>query len=258
MIERMVEPDAAVAVVTAGGGSVLLMRRAERRGDPWSGHWALPGGGREPGDPDLLHTALRELQEECGIRLRPEDAAGSLPPMQAGRGDAHVLLVAPFVFRAECELAAVPDQREAVEARWVPLSLLRDPRRHCLRPVPGMPEDMFFPAIELGEMPLWGFTYRLIAEWLGPPPDPAAGFDAAAALLQLVLEHARLCRDWTDCTATVRGCIPVDAVRGYLAGPGGALARSVNLVMIRPDSIRVVGLAREEYFIRAVHEGRDA
>ena len=70
----MAEPEAAVAIVRAAvpDDSILLIRRAEREGDSWSGHWSFPGGRREPEDPDLLHTALRELEEECGIRLPRE------------------------------------------------------------------------------------------------------------------------------------------------------------------------------------------
>ena len=39
---------------------LLLIRRAERDGDPWSGHMALPGGHQHPSDEDMLATAIRE------------------------------------------------------------------------------------------------------------------------------------------------------------------------------------------------------
>jgi 8-oxo-dGTP pyrophosphatase MutT (NUDIX family) len=169
MIEKMMEPEAAVAMVhtAAPEESILLIRRAERAGDPWSGHWSFPGGGRSPEDPDLLRTALRELEEECGIRLGREHLETALPPTLAGRTVGRFVLVAPFLFRVAAQLPVVLEPREAVEALWAPLSLLRDPARHCLRPVPGQPEDREFPAIELSSVPLWGFTYRLIADWLG-------------------------------------------------------------------------------------------
>ena len=60
---------AAVAIIlTPQPDSILLIRRADRSGDPWSGHMALPGGRREAGDSDLAGTAIRETVEEVGIR----------------------------------------------------------------------------------------------------------------------------------------------------------------------------------------------
>jgi 8-oxo-dGTP pyrophosphatase MutT (NUDIX family) len=165
----MAEPEAAVAIVRARGAaeSILLIRRTEREGDPWSGHWSFPGGRRDPEDTDLLDTALRELEEECGIRLGREQMEEALEPASAGRKMGRRILVAPFVFSVDRELPAVADPREAVEAIWVPVAVLRDPARHAVRPVPGMPSDMPFPGIELNGVPLWGFTYRLAMEWLG-------------------------------------------------------------------------------------------
>src|SRR6266496_2904631 len=111
----MAEPEAAVALLhaRAPAESVLLMRRAEREGDSWSGHWSLPGGRREPGDSDLLDTALRELEEECGIRLARGDLECVLPNRVVGRRVGRYFLVAPFVFRIAGELATVLDPLEA-------------------------------------------------------------------------------------------------------------------------------------------------
>ena len=165
----MPDPEAAVAILhaTEPEESVLLIRRTERVDDPWSGHWSFPGGGREPEDPDLLHTALRELEEECSIRLAQEHLETALPLTSAGRRVGRFVLVAPFLFRVKGQMPVVLDPREAVEARWTPLSILRDPARHAVQCVPGQPKEMQFPAIELNGVPLWGFTYRLLAEWLG-------------------------------------------------------------------------------------------
>src|SRR5207244_771887 len=63
-------PDArpaAVALVLLEGPhglEILLIRRAERTDDPWSGQIALPGGRYGPGDLDLEATAVRETREE--------------------------------------------------------------------------------------------------------------------------------------------------------------------------------------------------
>jgi 8-oxo-dGTP pyrophosphatase MutT (NUDIX family) len=165
----MTEPEAAVAIVRAREpeDAILLIRRTEREGDPWSGHWSLPGGRRDPQDPDLLHTALRELEEECGIRLAREQLRAALEPSSAGRKMGRRILVAPFAFSVDRQLPTVADPLEAVEALWIPVRVLRDPARHSAGPVPGMPGHMHFPAIDLNGMPLWGFTYRLLMNWLG-------------------------------------------------------------------------------------------
>ena len=70
---------AAVAVILAPDpDALLLIRRAERAGDPWSGHMALPGGRQEPTEPDLFTTAVRETAEEVGLTLGRRNLIGAL------------------------------------------------------------------------------------------------------------------------------------------------------------------------------------
>ena len=162
-------PGAAVALLHALAPveSVLLIRRATNARDPWSGHWAFPGGRRDPGDIDLLATALRELHEECGIVLAREALAEALPPSLAGRRVGKFVTVAPFVFHIDHALETRLNPHEAVSALWTPVDLLRDRSRHRRQPVPGLPPEQEFDAIELDGTPLWGFTYRVLCDWLG-------------------------------------------------------------------------------------------
>jgi len=266
----MAEPQAAVAIVRARvpRESILLIRRSERQDDSWSGHWSFPGGRRDPDDPDLLHTALRELEEECGIRLEREHKEAGLPPVLARRRSGPFVLVAPFVFEVDDELSAVVDPREAVEAVWIPLDVWRDPTRHSLRAVPDLPCDWLFPAIDLNGLPLWGFTYRLGTDWLGllrgQSPIEQAGFEMACRVLEFLLSHGLELRSgWQDRieqpaigapqtakVAMVEGVIQVALVVAHFALPGETFP-SINLLEVRPDLIRVVGLAFEEYLIMA-------
>ena len=50
-----------------GEPELLMIKRADHEGDPWSGHIACPGGRMEPSDRDLAVTAIRETREETGI-----------------------------------------------------------------------------------------------------------------------------------------------------------------------------------------------
>jgi hypothetical protein len=166
----------------------------------------------------------------------------------------------------EIELPAVLDHREAVEAVWVPLDVWRDPTRHYLRAVPGLPGDWLFPAIDLDGMPLWGFTYRLGTDWLGllraQSPIEQAGFEVACRLLNFLLSHGLRLRGGledrieqpaigkpqTAKVAVVEGAIPAELVVARFARPE-ELFPGINLLEVRPDHIRVVGLAFEEYLI---------
>jgi 8-oxo-dGTP pyrophosphatase MutT (NUDIX family) len=248
------DPEAAVAVLHAPAPdeSVLLMRRAERAGDSWSGHWSFPGGRRESGDPDLLHTALRELEEECGIRLPRAALIGELPQRIAGRRVGAYVLVAPFVFRVDRELATILDPLEAAHAAWIPLAWLRDSARHHLRPVPGVSADVLFPAVDLDRAPLWGFTYRVLVEWLGFTTAPEDAFRAADAVLSfLAAQGLAVRRPWHDQVAEVSGPIPVDAVLAQFAGRG-PYVMAVSRFEVHADAVRIAGPSFEEYVIRAL------
>jgi 8-oxo-dGTP pyrophosphatase MutT (NUDIX family) len=271
----MEEPQAAVAILHAGRPeeSVLLIRRAEREGDAWSGHWSFPGGLRDARDPDLVHTALRELQEECGIALDRRYLETALAPMVARRSMGPYLLVAPFVFRVDSRAATALDPREVADSLWVPLDVLLDPARHRLRCVPGRPQQVCFPAIDLHGTPLWGFTYRLITDWLAllPQDEPIeqAGFRTASLILEFLVSNGlALQHGWTEPgaapgklphsarqVAAVEGCIPANAVLEQFSA-SHPFVPTINFLEACPEYVRVAGLAFEEYWIVATGPAR--
>jgi len=135
---------------------------------------------------------------------------------------------------------------------------LRDPARHALLPVPGLPAAVRFPAIDVDGVPLWGFTYRLITDWLDlnprERPIEEAGFQTASALLDTLVAHGcALDHGWVDREgakiAAVKGPIPVKLVLAQVATPSAHIPR-INMLEVRPDRVRIVGLAFEEYIIQ--------
>jgi len=153
---------AAVAVVIAPDpDSILLIRRAERVGDPWSGHMALPGGRREPGDEDLRVTVIRETTEEVGFELSPEHLAGRLDDVVPRTPVLPPIAVRPFVFLPPARPSLVLNP-EVASAHWVEVSdLLLPGSYHSVRlEVAGLSREV--QAYQLGEAIVWGMTERIL------------------------------------------------------------------------------------------------
>jgi ADP-ribose pyrophosphatase YjhB (NUDIX family) len=153
---------AGVAVVLAPDpDAVLLIRRANRPGDPWSGHMGLPGGRYQPADVDLLTTAIRETAEEVGVPLGQEALLGGLDDVSPLTPTARPVVVRPFVFALERRPALVPNNEVAL-ALWVEIAELRQDGvyRDLVLRLGG--EDRVFPAYHLGPHVVWGLTERIL------------------------------------------------------------------------------------------------
>ena len=157
---------AAVAVIVAPNpDSVLLIRRAERAGDPWSGHMGLPGGRLDPADSDLGQTALRETSEEIGWRLDRRQLLGTLPDVWPRTPLPRLIVVRPFVF-AVSERPDLVLSGEVAETFWVPVAELRDPAVYRETVIELRGERRGFPAFHLGPHVIWGLTERILTPLL--------------------------------------------------------------------------------------------
>jgi 8-oxo-dGTP pyrophosphatase MutT (NUDIX family) len=168
---ELVQPRrAAVAVVlTPADGergsalSMLLVRRSEREGDPWSGHMALPGGHAQPEDADLLHTARRETLEEVGIDLGDAELLGQLDDVSPMRSSD--MAVRPFVFWAAAP-HSITLSAEVAEVLWVPLDALASDALRTTREVQVRGATLRVPAYVIDQRVVWGMTYHLLERFL--------------------------------------------------------------------------------------------
>ena len=129
--------SAGVAVIfrSLDGGEevVLLIRRAEREGDPWSGQVAFPGGRVSAADVSFEETARRETSEEVGIDLSSTTAA-FLGYMREFRARTKDVVVIPSVFKLGAD-SPVTLNKEVASYEWVPLRSWQG-RRHVRRIFP--------------------------------------------------------------------------------------------------------------------------
>ena len=149
---------------------LLMIKRATFEGDPWSGHVALPGGRREPADPTLERTVIRETWEETAIDLdRDGRLLGCLDELEPRTPLLPPIIITPFVglVRFDVDIVASP---AVAEWFWVDVAALRDPevsREVVLELATGPRAVMSF---QHGEHTIWGLTERILRQFLSLAP----------------------------------------------------------------------------------------
>jgi 8-oxo-dGTP pyrophosphatase MutT (NUDIX family) len=147
------------------GPAVLLMKRAERVGDPWSGQVSLPGGRHEATDAHLQATAVREAEEELGLALDDTRYLGRLAALHPRNAGPNGMQVSPFVFATE----RAPITRLGAEASatfWLPLTACALGQLDGTYEWPGPPMAMTFPCWSWEGYTVWGLTMRILGDLL--------------------------------------------------------------------------------------------
>ena len=161
---------AAVALVLrpgdAGELELLMIKRADYEGDPWSGHVALPGGRQEPDDLSLERTAMRETWEETAIDIEREGAiVGVLDEVSPRTPTVRRVIVRPYV-AAVVPGVTVVESPEVAAAFWVPLSALRETAAWITAEVVAHGQSLSVPAFAHGDYVVWGLTERILRGFL--------------------------------------------------------------------------------------------
>jgi 8-oxo-dGTP pyrophosphatase MutT (NUDIX family) len=156
---------AAVAVILHDGDEgleALFIHRAVRADDTWSGQIAFPGGRRDPGDADLLGTAIRETMEEVGVDLSSAERLGVLDDLYPRTPVLPPVVVRPFVFALTARPPIVVSP-EVQSAFWVSFRALQAPgvRGEVVVDHPGIPGRVL-PAYTLGNRTIWGMSERIL------------------------------------------------------------------------------------------------
>ena len=157
MILREVDPNR--------GLELMLIRRAKRKGDPWSGHMAFPGGRKEANDLDLLMTSIRETQEEVGMDLRSHSVhIGTLDDRTSPLREGHnSLVIRPYVFHAGSGNDWMCEPNEEVsEIFWFNLKALLDPQHRGSMPYEWQGQSIQLPIIRIGDADIWGLSLRML------------------------------------------------------------------------------------------------
>ena len=179
---REIAPDGATRLAAVllilraqqnGEPEVLMIKRAEFEGDPWSGHIAFPGGRKEPGDSDLSVTAVRETWEETAIDItRDGRLLGHLDDLSPRSPLLPPIIIRPYVALVRNDVTIVPSH-EVASAFWVPISALREAGAWGMGLVHARGGQRNVSTFQHGEHTVWGLTERVLRQfltYLGTPP----------------------------------------------------------------------------------------
>ncbi len=144
-------------VARADGLQLLLTRRS-----PYLRHHAgqisFPGGRQDPDDRDLIHTALRETQEELGIAPAQIEIIGTLSSLNT----VSQYEVLPVLGLVAADYQLTLSQDEVEHAFEVPLTHLLDRRHHIALTIPRGGKQHTIYWIPWQQHFIWGATASMI------------------------------------------------------------------------------------------------
>jgi 8-oxo-dGTP pyrophosphatase MutT (NUDIX family) len=168
-IERDRVPQAAVSLIlreAQGSTQALIIKRAERPDDHWSGHLALPGGRAQIEDADLIATAARETYEEVGINLLDGgEFIGQLDTVIPTNARLPRLEITPFVAIAPPELT-LRLNGEVAGVFWISVAVLKREGRSSYFSMRVGDAINKWPAYPSEGGPIWGITERILTNFL--------------------------------------------------------------------------------------------
>ena len=112
-----------IALVEGGdGGTALLLTLRAAGLRAHSSQWALPGGRCDAGETPV-EAALRELHEELGLELKPDDVLGTLDDYPTRSG----YLITPVVTWAADSANLIPNPAEVRSVHRIALTDVEQP-----------------------------------------------------------------------------------------------------------------------------------
>lgn len=157
-----------------GEPELLMIKRSDFEGDPWSGHIAFPGGRMEPEDDDLTTTALRETWEETGVDVAADGRLlGQLDELCPRNPHLPLLVIRPYVALVRADVRIVPS-REVADAFWVPLSSLRTADAWGTGLVSVRGQERTVSVFRHGRHLVWGLTERVLRQFVEYVEKPDA------------------------------------------------------------------------------------
>jgi 8-oxo-dGTP pyrophosphatase MutT (NUDIX family) len=151
---------------------ILMIQRAEREGDPWSGQMAFPGGHLETVDRHGRDAAMRETSEEIGVELGDHTPCiGRLSDIMARPRILRPMIVSPYVFRMDHE-ATFDLNYEVADTVWIPLSHFQNDSNREQMQWQHRRMTIDLPCYFYQGYRVWGLSLNMLEELVKILPEP--------------------------------------------------------------------------------------
>ncbi|WP_114417575.1 CoA pyrophosphatase [Marinospirillum perlucidum] len=162
-LEGIDYPQAAVLLpITREPDPQLIFTRRAGHLSTHSGQVAFPGGKRDPEDPSLVATALREAEEEIGLEPEQVEVLGALGELIS----LHGIRVTPYVGLIPASLELVPCEDELDAIFSVPLRWFAEDQRSHTDQIQVADRCLYVPSYQWQEYRIWGLSAMMLVELL--------------------------------------------------------------------------------------------
>ncbi len=147
---------------SANNWKLVMIQRAEYDG-VHSGQIAFPGGKKEPDDKNLLHTALRESEEEIGVHHADIETIGKLSPLFIPVSN---MCVHPYMGFMKNEPVFVKQDKEVQRVITIPLEKLLHKETQTNAVFQGANYQIEAPCYSINGYKIWGASAMILSEFI--------------------------------------------------------------------------------------------
>lgn len=149
---------ASILVVIYGEEPIIVMTEKPKHLNFHAGEISFPGGKFDPNDSDLLDTALRETEEEIGLRISKDQVTGQLDPVITLNSGFTIL---PFVSVVD-EITTLSANSEVEKIFHIPLVPFLKTMSDDPNPSHNRIQEMY--TFEYQNKIVWGASARILKQ----------------------------------------------------------------------------------------------
>ena len=149
---------ASILVVIYGDEPIIVMTEKPKHMKFHAGEISFPGGKLDPGDSNLLETALRETSEEIGLTITKEHVIGQLEPVVTLNSG---FLILPFVSVVD-KIPALSPNAEVEKIFHIPLKSFLKTQAKDSDPNHNLIQEMY--TFEYQNQIVWGASARVLKQ----------------------------------------------------------------------------------------------